>query len=61
MVLVEIDGNYIAMEPMKSKETEEMIRVYNIIMDRLKSCGVQPKRQILDNEAPKAYLQAVEE
>eukprot|EP00956_Cyclotella_meneghiniana_P043212 scaffold258103_cov212-Cyclotella_meneghiniana.AAC.1 len=53
MVLVEIDGNYIAMEPMRSKETAEMILVYTKIIERLKKQGVHPKKQFLDNEAPK--------
>ena len=60
-ILVEIDGNFIAMEPMKSRETDELIRVYTIIMDRLHAQGVKPKRQMLDNEAPRAYLDAIEE
>eukprot|EP00956_Cyclotella_meneghiniana_P010727 scaffold15031_cov47-Cyclotella_meneghiniana.AAC.1 len=61
MVLVELDGNYIAMEPTKSKETDELIRVYTIIMDRLRQQGIQPKHQILDNEAPEDYIKAIEE
>jgi hypothetical protein len=61
MVLVEIDSNYIAMEPMRSRETAEMIKVYETMMERLKSTGIQPKKQILDNEAPRAYLEAIEE
>jgi hypothetical protein len=60
MVLVEMDGNYIALEPMQSRETSELIRVYNTIIDRLKKQGIQPKHQMLDNEAPKAYLEAIE-
>jgi hypothetical protein len=61
MVLVEIDSNYIAMEPMRSRETAEMIKVYETMMERLKSTGIQPKKQILDNETPQAYLDAIEE
>jgi hypothetical protein len=60
MVLVEMDGNYIALEPMQSRETSELIRVYNTIIDRLKKQGIQPKHQMLDNEALKAYLEAIE-
>ncbi|KAL7502280.1 hypothetical protein ACHAXN_001635, partial [Cyclotella atomus] len=60
MVLVDIDSNYIAMEPMRSRETAEIIRVYETIMTRLKSARLQPKKQILDNEAPRAYLDAIE-
>jgi hypothetical protein len=60
MVLVDIDSNYIAMEPMRLRETAEIIKVYETIMARLKSAGLQPKKQILDNEAPRAYLDAIE-
>jgi hypothetical protein len=28
MVLIEVDGNYISVEPMKSREAGEMIRAY---------------------------------
>jgi hypothetical protein len=60
MVLVEVDGNYIAMEPMKSREAHEMVRVYNLIIERLKSKGITPRRQKLDNEASKEYLKVIE-
>jgi hypothetical protein len=61
MVLIEIDSNYIAMEPMKSRETAEMIRAYRVIMDKLKHNGITPKKQILDNEAPEAYKKTIKE
>jgi hypothetical protein len=60
MVLIEIDGNYIAMEPMRSREAGEMVRVYNKIIERLRKQGIEPKRQILDNEASQEYLDAIE-
>jgi hypothetical protein len=60
MVLIEIDGNYIAMEPMRSRDAGEMVRVYNIIIERLRKRGIEPKRQILDNEASQEYLEAIE-
>ena len=60
MVLVEVDGNYIAMEPMKSREASEMIRAYNLIIARLKSRGIKPSKQMLDNEASQKYLDTIE-
>ena len=42
MTLVDIDSNYIAMEPMRSRETTELIKVYEMIMARLKGAGIQP-------------------
>ena len=59
MVLIDIDSNYIAMEPMKSRETAEIIRTYKTVMDRLAKQGIKPKKQILDNEAPQAYCEAI--
>ena len=61
MVLVNIDSNYIAMEPMHSKRTQELINIYNTIMDKLASAGIKSTRQILDNEAPKEYLKAIDD
>ena len=61
MVLIDIDSNYIAMQPMRSRETAELIRTYKIIMERLAKQGIKPKKQILDNEAPQAYLDAIDE
>jgi hypothetical protein len=49
------------MEPMKSHETAKLIRAYCAIMDRRKSEGIQPKKQILDNEAPQLYKEKIEE
>jgi hypothetical protein len=60
MVPVEIDGNYIAMEPMRSRDTNELILTYQTMMQQLKSAGIVPKKQILDNEAPRAYLNTIE-
>jgi hypothetical protein len=57
--MIEVDSNYISFEPMKSKEEGELIRVYQCIIDRLAQRGIKPKRQILDNEAPKRYLQTI--
>eukprot|EP00804_Cyclotella_cryptica_P006948 CCRYP_007089-RA/>CCRYP_007089-RA protein AED:0.34 eAED:0.34 QI:0/-1/0/1/-1/1/1/0/255 len=47
------------MEPMRSKETQELINIYDTIMDKLASAGITPAKQILDNEAPKEYLKAI--
>jgi hypothetical protein len=46
---------------MKSRETSELIRAYNNIMLRLKTKGIQPKKQMLDNEAPRDYLDTIKE
>jgi hypothetical protein len=60
MVLIEVDGNYIAIEPMKSRESSEMIRAYNKIMDKLQGQGIKPTKQMLDNEISNDYREAIE-
>ena len=60
MVLYYMDGSYIMMEPMKSRHENEMIWVHNILMERLKTRGFHPKKQMLDNEISKAYQKAIE-
>ena len=61
MFLYEADGNYIMFEPMRSREEGEMIRTYNVLIERLKSQGIKPIKQMLDNEASQKYLKAIEE
>jgi hypothetical protein len=60
MTLIEIDSNYIAMEPMKSRKMGEMIRAYNSIMTRLKDRGLKPKKQMLNNDAAQQFLETIE-
>ena len=61
MVLYYIDGSYIMMEPMKSRHENEMIRAHKVLIERLKSRGFYPKKQMLDNEISKAYEKAIKE
>ena len=61
MVLVEIDSNYIDVEPMKSKESKEMVKTYQELLRRIKLTGVcDPKMHVLDNEASKEYQEAIQ-
>ena len=50
MILVELDSNYIMSEPMANRSAGEMVRVYQILINRLNSRGIYPKHQVLDNE-----------
>jgi hypothetical protein len=50
MVLIKIDSNANLVEAMKTRTTGEIIRAYQVLMDRLCSVGVTPKMHILDNE-----------
>jgi len=60
MVLCYIDCSFIMMEPMKSRNENEMFRAHNILIKHLKARGFQPKKQILDNKISKAYEKAIE-
>jgi hypothetical protein len=60
VVLYYMDGSYIMMEPIKSRHENEMIRVHNILIERIKTRGFHPKKQMLDNEISKAYQKAIE-
>ncbi len=50
MVLTEVDSDAILVEPMKNRTAGEMIRAYQVLIDRLNSVGIFPKLHILDNE-----------
>ena len=50
MVLNEVDSDAILIEPMKNRPAGEMIRAYQVLIDRLNSMGIFPKLHILDNE-----------
>jgi len=50
MVLTEVDSDAILVEPMKNRTAGEMIRAYQVLIDRLNLAGIFPKLHILDNE-----------
>ena len=50
MVMVEIDSNYILVEPMKNKTDEAMIAAYKTLLRRIKRTGREIKKHVLDNE-----------
>jgi hypothetical protein len=60
MVAVELDGNYIDAEPLKTRETASLIQAYQTIFGRWKATNVvSPNWHILDNEAPEAFKEAI--
>ena len=61
MVLYHVGTNSIWVEPTKDKTKGEMIRARENALRRMKACGIEPKRQVLDNEASSAYKQAIRE
>ena len=54
MVAVELDGNYIDAEPMKSRSARELTEAYKQIYAQWKATGYA--RHILDNEAPEEFI-----
>jgi len=61
MVLFETGSNNILVEPMRSRTASEMVRAYQVLIDRLKEKGIKPSLQILDNECSSEYKQAIKE
>ena len=60
MVLVEVDSNYIDAKPMKNRTQQEMIWVYQALLERIKSTGVcDPKKHIVDNEASAEFKKVI--
>ncbi len=49
MVLTESESNAILVEPMTNRTSGEMIRAYQVLINRLRSAGIAPKQHILDN------------
>jgi hypothetical protein len=62
MVAVELDGNYIDAEPMKSRTAKELTEAYKKIYARWKATGVIcPNWHVLDNKTPAEFLEVIHE
>jgi hypothetical protein len=62
MVAVELDGNYIDAEPLKTRNATNLTEAYQKIYSRWKATGVIcPNWHVLDNEAPEKFKQAIRE
>eukprot|EP00804_Cyclotella_cryptica_P028277 CCRYP_014613-RB/>CCRYP_014613-RB protein AED:0.36 eAED:0.36 QI:0/0/0/1/0/0/2/0/471 len=62
MIAVELDGNYIDAEPLKTRKAKDLTEAYQRIYQRWKATGVIcPNWHILDNEAPEELKQAIRE
>eukprot|EP00804_Cyclotella_cryptica_P009391 CCRYP_018074-RA/>CCRYP_018074-RA protein AED:0.17 eAED:0.15 QI:0/0/0/0.75/0/0/4/0/1210 len=59
MILYHVDSNSIWAEPTKNKTEGELILARNRALQRMKACGIQPTRQVLDNEISAAYKLAI--
>jgi hypothetical protein len=56
MIFYEYESNSIHAEPIKNRTAGELKRAYSTIVELLKSRGLHPKLQILDNEASKLLV-----
>ena len=61
MVLVEIDSNAILVEPMKSQKDAEIIRAYDVLVQRLQQANIHPRKQVLDNEISENMKQHIKQ
>ena len=59
MVMYHVDSNSIFVGTMRNKTEGEMIRARTQLLHRMKLAGIHPKTQVLDNEASKAYKEAI--
>ncbi len=59
MVLTESESDAILVEPMKNRTSGEMIRVYQVLINRLRSAGIAPKQHILDNKCSNNFKEAI--
>jgi len=61
MILYHAASNSIWVEPMKNRTEGEIIQARARALTRMKTCGITPERQVLDNEASAAYKDAIRE
>ncbi|KAL7486156.1 LOW QUALITY PROTEIN: hypothetical protein ACHAW6_012454 [Cyclotella cf. meneghiniana] len=59
MILYRTDSNSIWVEPTKNRTEGELILARTRALTRMQTCGLTPKRQVLDNEASAAYKQSI--
>ena len=59
MVLINMDSSYISMEPMKTRHASQIVKTYQIMIDRLKACGINPKKHVLNNECSEEFKEAI--
>jgi hypothetical protein len=60
-VIIQLDANYIFVKPMGSRSKEEMIRVHERIINRMRLAGLRLKKHTLDNKALEAFKQCIQE
>ena len=59
MVLFQTIGNNILVEPMRNRTSGQMVRAYQVLIDRMKEKGLVPTMHILDNECSAEFKNAI--
>jgi hypothetical protein len=59
MVLIKIDSNAMLAKAIKNRTVGEMIRAYQVLVERLCSAGVNPTMHILDNELSAKFKERI--
>jgi hypothetical protein len=61
MVAIHLDANYIFTKLMKNRTEGEMIRVYQKILNRMKTAGLGLRKQVLNNECSAVMKACIKE
>ena len=59
MVLINMNSSYMSMEPMKTRHASQLVKTYQIMIDRLKACGINLEKHVLDNECSAEFKEAI--
>ena len=59
MVLFETIGNNILVESMRNRTSGEMVRAYQVLIDRMREKEIHPTMHILDNECSAEFKDAI--
>ena len=57
--MCEMDKDAILFEAMKNWTAGDMVRAYQALINRLASCWIHPKHQVLDNNIPEEFKLAI--
>ena len=61
MVLYETIGNNTLVEPMRNRTSGEMVRAYQVLIDRMEEKDIHPRLHILDNKCSTEFKDAIKE
>ena len=61
MMLFETIGNNILVDPMRNRTSGEMIRAYQVLIDRMKKKDMHPTMHLLDNECSAEFKETIKE